>query len=59
MATDAQLIERLRTDATGEALRELYRLYSGELFGFTLNALGERELCPGSAALDKFNEGLR
>ena len=40
--TDAQLIERLRTDATGEALRELYRPYSGELFGFTLNALGER-----------------
>jgi RNA polymerase sigma-70 factor, ECF subfamily len=42
MATDAQLIERLRTDATGEALRELYRAYSGELFGFALNALGER-----------------
>ena len=42
MATDAQLIERLRTDATGEALRELYRAYSGELFGFAYNALGER-----------------
>ena len=42
MATDAQLIERLRTDATGEALRELYRAYSGELFGFAVNALGER-----------------
>src|SRR5918998_5577296 len=39
---DAQLIERLRTDATGEALRELYRAYSGELFGFAVNALGER-----------------
>jgi len=24
-----------------------------------LNALGDRELCPGSAALEKFNEGLR
>jgi len=24
-----------------------------------LNTLGERELCPGSAALEKFNEGLR
>src|SRR6185436_15640963 len=24
-----------------------------------LNQLGERELCPGSAALEKFNEGLR
>jgi len=42
MATDAQLIERLRTDATGEALRELYRAYSGELYGFAVNALGER-----------------
>src|SRR4051812_45326113 len=42
MATDAQLIERLRDDATGEALRELYRIYSGELFGFAYNALGER-----------------
>ena len=42
MAADAQLIERLRTDATGEALRELYRTYSGELFGFAYNALGER-----------------
>src|SRR3712207_2644203 len=42
MATDAQLIERLRTEDTGDALRELYRAYSGELFGFALNALGER-----------------
>jgi RNA polymerase sigma-70 factor (ECF subfamily) len=42
MATDAQLIERLRSDATGGALRELYRSYSGELFGFAYNALGER-----------------
>jgi 2-oxoglutarate ferredoxin oxidoreductase subunit beta len=24
-----------------------------------LNKLGERELCPGSAALDKFNASLR
>jgi len=42
MATDAQLIERLRTEETGDALRELYRAYSGELLGFALNALGER-----------------
>lgn len=42
MATDAQLIERLRTDETGEALRQLYRAYAGELYGFALNALGER-----------------
>jgi 2-oxoglutarate ferredoxin oxidoreductase subunit beta len=24
-----------------------------------LNALGEKDLCPGQAALDKFNAGLR
>jgi RNA polymerase sigma-70 factor (ECF subfamily) len=42
MATDAQLIERLRSDDTGESLRALYRAYSGELFGFAVNALGER-----------------
>jgi len=42
MATDAQLIERLSTDDSGEALRALYRNYSGELFGFALNAIGER-----------------
>ena len=39
---DAQLMERLQADATGEALRELYRAYAGELLGFALNALGER-----------------
>ena len=42
MATDAQLIAQLSTDDSGESLRELYRGYSGELFGFALNALGER-----------------
>jgi RNA polymerase sigma-70 factor, ECF subfamily len=42
MATDAQLIERLSTDDSGDALRALYRTYSGELFGFAVNALGER-----------------
>ena len=42
MATDAQLIERLTTDESGDALRALYRTYSGELFGFAVNALGER-----------------
>jgi RNA polymerase sigma-70 factor (ECF subfamily) len=40
--SDAQLMERLRVDATGEALRALYRAYAGELLGFALNALGER-----------------
>jgi RNA polymerase sigma-70 factor (ECF subfamily) len=41
-ASDAQLIERMRTDDSGEAMRALYRTYAGELFGFALNALGER-----------------
>jgi RNA polymerase sigma-70 factor (ECF subfamily) len=39
---DVQLIHRMRGDDTGEAVRALYRAYSGELFGFALNALGER-----------------
>jgi RNA polymerase sigma-70 factor (ECF subfamily) len=43
MATsDVQLLQRMRGDDTGEAVRALYRAYSGELFGFALNALGER-----------------
>jgi RNA polymerase sigma-70 factor (ECF subfamily) len=42
MPTDAQLMERLQVDATGDALRALYRTYAGELLGFALNALGER-----------------
>jgi RNA polymerase sigma-70 factor, ECF subfamily len=41
-ATDVQLIHRMRGDDTGDAVRALYRTYSGELFGFALNALGER-----------------
>ena len=40
--SDVQLIQRVRADETGEALRALYRTYSGELLGFALNALGER-----------------
>jgi RNA polymerase sigma-70 factor, ECF subfamily len=40
--TDVQLIQRVRADETGEAMRALYRAYSGELYGFALNALGER-----------------
>ena len=40
--SDVQLIERMRSDDTGEAVRALYRSYSSELFGFALNALGER-----------------
>ena len=41
-AEDAQLVERLRTDETGDAMRALYRTYGGELYGFALNALGDR-----------------
>ena len=40
--TDVQLIQRVRADETGEAMRALYRAYAGELYGFALNALGER-----------------
>jgi RNA polymerase sigma-70 factor (ECF subfamily) len=40
--SDAQLIQRMRADDTGEAVRSLYRAYSGELFGFALHALGDR-----------------
>ena len=39
---DAQLVQRIRSDDTGEAIRELYRAYAGELYGFAYNALGER-----------------
>ena len=39
MPTDAQLLARISSDATGEALRALYRAYAGELYGFALNAL--------------------
>jgi RNA polymerase sigma-70 factor (ECF subfamily) len=43
MATsDAQLMQRIRGDSTGDAVRALYRAYAGELYGFALNALGER-----------------
>jgi len=41
-AGDVVLVERLRGDETGDAMRTLYRIYGGELYGFTLNALGDR-----------------
>jgi RNA polymerase sigma-70 factor (ECF subfamily) len=41
---DAQLVERLRTDETGEAMRALYRIYGGELYGFAHRSLGDRGL---------------
>jgi RNA polymerase sigma-70 factor (ECF subfamily) len=43
-ASDAMLVERLPRDDSGDELRELYRRYSGQLFGFACNALGDREL---------------
>ena len=42
--SDATLVERLPGDDSGDELRELYRRYSSELFGFACNALGDREL---------------
>jgi RNA polymerase sigma-70 factor (ECF subfamily) len=42
--SDATLVERLPGDKSGDELRELYRRYSSELFGFACNALGDREL---------------
>ena len=43
-SSDATLVERLPRDRSGDELRELYRRYSRELFGFACNALGDREL---------------
>jgi RNA polymerase sigma-70 factor, ECF subfamily len=40
---ESQLMQRLRRDSTGESLRMLYRAYAGELLGFALNALSDRE----------------
>ncbi len=42
IAEDALLVDRLRSDETGEAMRALYGLYGGELYGFALNALSDR-----------------
>jgi RNA polymerase sigma-70 factor (ECF subfamily) len=42
VAGDAVLVERLRSDEPGEAMRALYRQYGGELYGFTLHVLGDR-----------------
>jgi RNA polymerase sigma-70 factor, ECF subfamily len=42
--SDATLVERLPRDDSGDELRELYRRYAGQLYGFACNALGDREL---------------
>ena len=41
--SDASLVEGLPRDRSGEALRELYRRYAGELYGFACNSLSDRE----------------
>jgi RNA polymerase sigma-70 factor (ECF subfamily) len=43
-SSDATLVERLPNDRSGDELRELYRRYASELFGFATSALGDREL---------------
>lgn len=43
-ASDATLVGRLPRDESGDELRELYRRYAAELFGFAWNALGDRNL---------------
>jgi RNA polymerase sigma-70 factor (ECF subfamily) len=43
-SSDATLVERLPLDRSGDELRELYRRYAPELFGFATSALGDREL---------------
>jgi RNA polymerase sigma-70 factor (ECF subfamily) len=43
-SSDATLVERLPFDRSGDELRELYRRYGGELFGFAASALDDREL---------------
>jgi RNA polymerase sigma-70 factor, ECF subfamily len=42
--SDASLVEGLPEDDSGDAMRELYRRYAGELFGFACNALGDSEM---------------
>ncbi len=41
-AGDAVLVERLRSDEPGHAMRALFRRYGGELYGFALHVLGDR-----------------
>ncbi len=42
--SDASLVEALPRDESGDDLRELYRRYAGELYGFACNALSDRDL---------------
>jgi RNA polymerase sigma-70 factor, ECF subfamily len=43
-SSDATLVEKLPHDRSGDELRELYRRYASELFGFATSALVDREL---------------
>src|SRR3954447_26222127 len=43
-ASDTVLVRQLATEPSGEGLRTLYRRYSGELYGFACNALGDPAL---------------
>jgi RNA polymerase sigma-70 factor (ECF subfamily) len=40
-ASDTALVRQLATEPSGDGLRTLYRRYSGELYGFACNALGD------------------
>ena len=42
--SDAMLVERLPLERSGDELGEIYRRYSGELYGFAYNAVADREL---------------
>jgi RNA polymerase sigma-70 factor, ECF subfamily len=39
--SDAELLDRLTHDRTGDSLRRLYRRYANELYGFVYQALGD------------------
>jgi RNA polymerase sigma-70 factor, ECF subfamily len=43
-ASDTALVRQLATEPSGDGLRTLYRRYSGELYGFACNALGDAAL---------------
>jgi RNA polymerase sigma-70 factor (ECF subfamily) len=40
--SDAELLERLPDDPTGDSLRRLYRRHAGDLHGFVYRTLGDR-----------------
>ena len=41
-SSDTVLLRRLGSDPGGEAMRTLYRMYGGELYGFACHQLGDR-----------------